>query len=446
MRTLTIVANLPSYEPRLLIGTTSTNNVTFRINLGSNGKPINNYTTPDLIRPVSIARELIVLTSSDRDGGLAINSLTSDPLTAVGFTTNHQGPSDGFLALPCHSILEAANRVYEYFAVTFTPVMDQGNMHYSEILVVACSDNTQVTMTPTESVTVPSNLSDTSTTVDMIVLSPGQEYTFTLNEQETFLVINDNADLTGTRLVSNKPLTVTSGNDCTRIPANIQACEYLVEQIPPTAVWGQRFILVPFAGRTTGQQYKVVSSEDDTVVVRLCSLSQSTISTSLQTAGNYFTFDSDSSEYCSIISTRPVFVVQVSFGNEFNSEGKGDPMMVTVPPMDEYLQSMTFRSLPDVGIYKHYVSVMVPNEFFIPNEIIYDRLATPQCNWGPVRTESGILGWGCSFEITKNDVHSLRHTNPNGKLSVMVYGFKEGSNVFRAYGYLAGLAMDYHLR
>ena len=73
-------------------------------------------------------------------------------------------------------------------------------------------------------------------------------------------------DLTGTSIVSNKPLTVISGHECGNVPDNVQYCEHLTEQIPATVNCGQQFLLTSYGGRPV-QYYKVIAAEGKTTYV-----------------------------------------------------------------------------------------------------------------------------------------------------------------------------------
>ena len=62
---------------------------------------------------------------------------------------------------------------------------------------------------------------------------------------QTFLFGAPGNDITGTSIVSNKPLTVISGHECGNVPDDVPRCEHITEEIPPTVHWGQQFLLTP---------------------------------------------------------------------------------------------------------------------------------------------------------------------------------------------------------
>jgi hypothetical protein len=78
-----------------------------------------------------------------------------------------------------------------------------------QISVQASVDNTLVTIRPKSGSEV------------QVTLNAGQTYMFTAN-----------AELSGSRVLSDKPVAVFSGNRCTNIPIGNSACDHIVEQIP----------------------------------------------------------------------------------------------------------------------------------------------------------------------------------------------------------------------
>ena len=148
---------------------------------------------------------------------------------------------DGFLALPC-PWLQAEQ--YNYHAVSAPPSTSYTVINSnSAILTVSCNNGTQITFTPTATITTIS--AGTSTTVTLAKVQP--------------LYIQSKGDLSGTRIVSNQPISLFNGHECAYSPPTqgIQ-CDHLVEQIPPTSTWGKVFITAPSADRKTGDIFKIV--------------------------------------------------------------------------------------------------------------------------------------------------------------------------------------------
>lgn len=121
---------------------------------------------------------------------------------------------------------------YQYYIASIDGIMNV--IAKSEVLLVGNVDDTTVTITPTLNINVPQDIQN-STSPNITYLA-GTSFTVTLHRLQTFLLRPTSpADLIGTSIVSNKPLSVISSNECTERPL----CQHLVEQIPPTITWGK---------------------------------------------------------------------------------------------------------------------------------------------------------------------------------------------------------------
>ena len=86
---------------------------------------------------------------------------------------------------------------------------------------------------------------------------------------QTFL-LEDERDITGRKFVSDKPISFFSGHLCTYVPHNVLACDHIIEQLPPTAVWGNRFFLASLFGRRSPDIYRIVTASLENLVNILC--------------------------------------------------------------------------------------------------------------------------------------------------------------------------------
>ena len=93
----------------------------------------------------------------------------------------------------------------------------------------------------------------------------GRTLAITLQRHETFQVAHTD-DMTGTRIISTKPISVLSGNECANVPTEKGYCDHLVEHIPPVNTWGQRFITAPLAGRKGGDFFRIMAANRSTDV------------------------------------------------------------------------------------------------------------------------------------------------------------------------------------
>ena len=268
----------------------------------------------------------------------------------------------------------------------------------------------------------------------MFQLQAGFTHTVTLNSLQTLLFGGNGAiynDMTGTKIISNKPLTVISGNECAFIPAGINDCEQIAIQIPPVVTLGKEFLLPPVFGRTSGQFYKVVAAHSETTMNLTCTDTMQQNAT-LSDVGSFVELSTSSSDYCHLESSSPVLVVQLAFGYE--TDGTGDPFMILVPSIDQYSNNLLFKTPtgydPDPDIVNHFLSVVATAADFSISQIVYDSQPI-SCSWSAIRSSNGsVVGYGCGFNISAGD-HNLQHTDQSKSIMGLAYGYVQ----YRAYGF-----------
>ena len=313
---------------------------------------------------------------SNRYKGILVKSQDNSTFTVLALNLR-TGSYGEYLSYPCHD-LGLVN--YTYIAVS-TDSRVSGT--HSQILLVGCRNNTRITITPTHSVQLPQDAQANPTTI--ITVGSGESHTIILHEQQTLLFNNLGMDLSGTKIVSNYSLTVVSGHECGNVLRG-DYCEHLTVQIPPIATWGTEFLFPPFAGRTSGQFFKVTPFLSNTVLQLTCDPPVQNL-LPLQ-----FAFTTPSNSYCSLISSKPIFVTQWAMGGA--SDGTGDPTVTPVPPMAQFVNSVSFFVYPRNFRFNSFISVTVPATNFSENNILLN--SSPfVCTWKPVNSSRGIIGYGC---------------------------------------------------
>ena len=359
----------------------------------------------------------------NREKGIHVYTTGDETIFVIGENFIHPLNYGTFLAYPCITV--AGDASYEYYVVSTD---DPTDFLHSQFLLVGCEDDTTITVTPSQSVTIPQD-PQTSMTTSVTVEANTMSDEFTLNQLQTLLVSSVD-DLTGTKIVSNKPLTVISGHECANVPSSESGCEPLALHVPPLATWGTKFLLAPFAGRTGVQNFKAISAEAASIIY--------TCGTTSRGAQGVTTLEINTDEYCYVESSQPLLLVQLSTGGSIDS--KGDPAVAMISPIDQYVSEIAFFSLPTSNFPSNYISVTVSAEHYDAESIMLDEAAI-DCEWQEIRNdEEEIVGYGCSKEVTSGannpTQHSVTHTGANGLLSVLVYGFSAFPG--RGYAFLAG--------
>ena len=414
---------------QLIVRAESSSAVQFGVRT-SDGVVHNRTTTASSPVTIYLPTSLVVTSISYafRNKGVHVYTIGAGSISVLAINYFSSSVGD-YLAYPCHEI---GNGTYEYFVVSTDSVQSTSN---SAFLLVGCADNTTITITPTQLVTVPTYPQNTTQSYTQV--SSGTSRQITLHAMQT-LIVESLVDLTGSRVVSNKPLTVISGHECGNVPTYQSYCQHLTEQIPPTSTWGRRFLLVPFGGRNVGQYFKIVSSQSNTTISRTCNTVTST--QTLSSAGNSFTFFTSSTTYCYVASNKPVMVSQLGIGGGDGRDNIGDPIISILPSLNKYTNSYTFFSLNTSDFNIHQISVSVLAQYYQPNSIRLDGQAIT-ATWSAIYNSGGtVVGYGCHQSVTGGVSHTVSHDNPSGKLAVVVYGWETGA--LRSYGYLAGLRFN----
>ena len=337
---------------------------------------------------------------SERNKGIRVRAEEGRRIVVYGLNFQ-QTTSDAFVALPCNRL---AVTEYEYYVISFLP-LTQINIP-STYLLVGCEDDTTIT-TPSS--------------------------TFTLNQMETYVMESVTNDLTGTRIVSDKPLSLFSNHECSNVPNSIGFCDHLTEQVPPTVTWGRFFLAASFLGRTSGEIYRILASTDATDVTMNCTGIPEVLSFTLSNAGNWEEFFIDDNNFCSIESNNAILVFEFSLGNEL--DGVGDPFVTMVPPVEQYSNNYVFSVLSDFST--NFITVHVAPEFFQSDRIFVDSMSLENSSFTEVYcTGSVICGFITQVPLQPGE-HRLFHQDADARIGITAYGF----NSFNSYGYAGGLRL-----
>ena len=208
---------------------------------------------------IDLPSSAVVSSINDQNKGVYI--MTNSSTTTVFGQTVWYGTSDTFLALPRSNLDCSEECVYYGISLARSITEQQSDRHQSSILVVGIDNSTLMKLT----VVQPVKIRVGNTTYGLI---SGIQYTFTINRLQTVL-IRSPEDLTGTKIVTDKPVSVFSGHQCAQMAQNDGPCDYIIEQIPPTIVWGEVFYIATLTNKRTFT-IKVLSANNYTNVEINC--------------------------------------------------------------------------------------------------------------------------------------------------------------------------------
>ena len=234
-----------TYGCSLFLSTNTTDNVTYLVRYANSATGNGTLTLGRPVQWYYISGNLQVVSSSFGDRFKGIHIKTNLPITLKA-VANYNGHA--FLALPCHDYQISQ---YEYYTVSSGSYR---NTAMSQALLVGCQNNTTVTITPSVDLFLPNNTQEPD--ID-IVVSKGISHTVLLHEGQTLYFGAPDVDITGTHIVSDKPLTVITGHECGSRPDMTYDCSPVQLQVPPTVTWGTKFILPFIRKRNYGNNYPV---------------------------------------------------------------------------------------------------------------------------------------------------------------------------------------------
>ena len=363
-----------------------------------------------------------VIADSESEGDLVVVGVNDDVAS-----------TDSYLALPA---IRSPTGVYEYtaFATKMSPILSEGR---SIILAVTTENFTEITITPTDTALAP--------IVRRPLIAPGDSRTVTLVDKMTMVLVTSEGDLTGTLIRSNKPLSVFVGHECGNVPFNISSCDHLLEQVPPSDVWGRSYHTSPLYTRTGGDQFRVVASKNNTVIKMECIDASSNKARSTAFELDYFKFETlhvASNEHCRFDSNLPILVAQYSLGHDFDSVVLADPFISLIQSDEQFLNSYsftTFKGEEDRVTFTSYLNIIMDTAYYDPTALIFD--GTPLQNLTALIKRTASFNFTESFDVTMITLggipvggHFINHTNPNATFSVLVYGYTDQ----KSYGFPAG--------
>ena len=247
--------------------------------------------------------------------------------------------SDATVVLPSISLGR------EYYAMAHMEPDGGGPSRFSEILIVAIADQTEIQITPSVG-TVNGH-------------TAGVPFEIEMNEGQSYQ-LQSNYDLTGTLIETVnaaqsdcKSFAVFGGNEWTRIGQCGGAQDNLFEQMYPVNTWGREFVSVPYKTRVGGDILKILASEDSTEVV----INNGT--PKIINAGKYMSLLISDEAY--IKSDKPISIGQFSRSQSCDRV-EADPFFIMLSPIEQRLKTVTFNALEIHVVDRYYLNVVVPTE------------------------------------------------------------------------------------
>ena len=165
---------------------------------------------------------------------------------------------------------------------------------------------------------------------------------------------NPPGDLSGTIVISDKPISVIGANECVNVPnIGVLYCDHVEEQMLPLEYWGKSYVGAHSPDRGNEKHYwRVYAGEDDTTITT--SPAQPGTPVTLDKGqwiefvvpnGTSFLFDGD----------KPFLPVQYLEGQN-GGAGTGDPAMYQMIPVEQFLDRYAFAT--GTNYVNHYAQII----------------------------------------------------------------------------------------
>ncbi len=296
--------------------------------------------------------------------------------------------------------------------------------------------------------------SENNTKVKIIPSAPTQrngmkEQNIILNSGEAYLVqakISSNStnlyDLTGSEVISDKPVAVIAGHQRTSIKSfkeddKSSSRDFLMEQMTPVKHWGNNVTVIPFyqpssiSNFSNNDLFRILASEDNTVItfnkIDTIKLNSKQL------------YEGDLTKPYFIESNKPIFVCSFKKTAKETASGSdnsvSDPLMLANPPMDRvgnFYRFINLQAYERVG--------KTPTKVYLNH---YVGIVAKESGLKTIKLDNNLLDktlfklipnskyYYANIEVTEG-IHEMYCKEP---FSILVYGYGYANS----YGYIGGM-------
>jgi hypothetical protein len=349
--------------------------------------------TPNEGQPYVKSDAVSVLTEeqSHQNGiGRGIHVYADAPITVYS-ASRIQYTSDTFIALPVSALGT------EYIVASYADVTGNfpGQHLPSQAVIVAAFDSTSVSFT----------LGGSTGTQTIGGMSRGQVKNFMLNKGDVIAFANKKvngayADLSGSKIISDKPVAVTSGNQCAYIDVNTPTCDFIMEMELPTHSWGKEYHVTNFNKRLKHSFIKVFAKNPNTNLYRDGEnepFATLTTAGGIQGLGYYegrVLEDGSMPRPVIIRADGPISVTQFNPG-QMDDNVSSDPFQLVLTPIEQYQREITFNT-PGIkgglGFKNNYINFVFegknPNDP-IPDDVEFGIVEDGTVTWSSLKNVFG---------------------------------------------------------
>lgn len=304
---------------------------------------------------------------------------------------------------------------------------NSGGFQHSYVTVIATTDGTQVTVTP-------SVVTAGGTGVPQG--APGAPFQLALSEGDVLSVAVQSIpdSMTGTKITANDghPVAVFAGQECALIPQDTCCCDHMEEQLAGVRLWGKHFIASRMPIRSGGSPentlWQIYAAEDGTNVSIVYDGGVTGIPSGQfvlnqgQMSEFYVTGPTSEPGDFEVIADKPIAVYGYMVGASAFGSTIGDPAMVAMAPVEQYLP--------------RYV-VLVPGTWVTDVAVVTRPVGAPiSLDGAPISDAEFNPVAASGYEVARISVPDGIHVFDGGTepFSVIIVGYDQHDS----YAYLGG--------
>jgi hypothetical protein len=402
-------------------------------------------------------RALDVVTFSTRDGSISpsweVNSneipddiaihVFADAPVSVYVLSAKPVTSEGYLALPT-SVWGT-----EYIHCSYYDFLEFGKWA-TGMCIIASEDDTEVSVYlrgKGGAIAKTSKGTKLGTTIK-VQLMKGQVYNIK-GDATTRGVF----DMSGSKIVANKPVGLISYHQRCMIPANnTSGRDHISEMLPPVQAWGKKYATVEYTRDNKGDFFRIIASQNNTrwkmkyydkVTGKILGNREGNLQ-----AGEFYEEINQWGGLGAVESIRgvsvweadkPVLVLQYSYSANWDKGTQFDPFYIVVTPQEQYIQATVFQTPSNSAFATNWFNVVAVGD---SNDAAGEKLKSivldgkPIWITKPTLLSNRIPGTNLYWQNLKVAPGPHRITS-NTVFGGYIYGFSD----FDSYGWPAAMAL-----
>lgn len=213
----------------------------------------------------------------------------------------------------------------------------------------------------------------------------GDQIEVYLNEGETYAVQGTGTtrgifDLSGTKVVSDKPIGLISYHNRAMIPATVvnNGRDHILEMIPAVEAWGKEYVTVELDRKTDkGDYFRIIAGEDNTTINAKWFVKEGTKQISafgpitLVNKGDWYEFNGAGATMphnqesirgvSHITADKPILVCQYSYSANYDGASTFDPFMIVLTSTQQFTKSAISTRPKNYGsneFTNNYISIL----------------------------------------------------------------------------------------